>query len=208
MYWAQQKGPGCPQCVEIAQLFSQGVDSVKSGAKTAIPAGLRPPKLPAAAAVASTAESGMANATGRPAAAAAAAEGKLQTGDSSMAAIKTIWQQLVICARSFVHGWYRQQLQLSNSSSGSTSVSTAAGSASAGGPAAITCGLSYPEMMELLDMRDIGATEFDLLTLAISWFNQHGATAGVDLVQLVDNLDFSRMTAEQVSSSTPRDNSL
>ncbi|WIA09978.1 hypothetical protein OEZ85_010190 [Tetradesmus obliquus] len=52
-------------------------------------------------------------------------------------------------------------------------------------------------MMDLLDSRDVGATEFDLLRLAVSWQQQHGASAGVALLQLVDNIDFATLTPEQ-----------
>ncbi|WIA30049.1 hypothetical protein OEZ86_000144 [Tetradesmus obliquus] len=63
--------------------------------------------------------------------------------------------------------------------------------------------------MDLLDSRDVGATEFDLLRLAVSWQQQHGASAGVALLQLVDNIDFAALTPEQceyaISAGVPRE---
>jgi len=46
--------------------------------------------------------------------------------------------------------------------------------------------------------RDIAASEFDLLRLALSWLRRHGAAAGVDLLQLVADIDFDKMKPEEV----------
>lgn len=218
LHWAELKGPSCPECVELAQLFSQGVDSVKSGAKTKVPSYLKrpppppplPPPLPARA---SSAAADAPDAAAQQAVLPAAAQTTTSSSTSSTAgsppvaacgvassSTGPVWLQLRERARGFVHNWY--SLCLSHHPGSAQTPAAAAGSLSSAGaalgPGAATTGLSLADMLELMDIRDVAASEFDLFRLAVSWVAQHGAAEGVDLVQMVDSLDFSKLTPEQV----------
>ena len=59
--------------------------------------------------------------------------------------------------------------------------------------------LSFSDMEELLDKRDIRATDYELLQIASAWVKANKEGHATDLLkELVKELDFSRMTHEQV----------
>lgn len=213
LYWAELKGPSCPECVELALLFSRGVDSVKSGAKTKpVPSWLKPPPPPPSLPAGASPAADVPGAAAQEAVLSAAAQTATISSTSSSASSPPVaggdassstgpvWLQLRERARGFVHTWY--SLCLSHRPGSAQTPAAAAGSLSsagaASGPGAVTTGLSLADMLELMDLRDVAASEFDLFRLAVSWVAQHGAAEGVDLVEMVDNLDFSKMSPEQV----------
>jgi hypothetical protein len=58
--------------------------------------------------------------------------------------------------------------------------------------------LSLEDLKDLLDTRDIRATDYELLQLAVAWYKAHWKENTLELKDLVEELDFSKMTSEQV----------